>query len=264
MKKTNDNPLYNFKNLKDFLIAHGYEVGESSPFTPYKEDLDFDQMTNLEFVPESEGGGIIIKDARGRKHIGFLFKRQYWHNWQGRIDDPRAHLCNCSTIQSFGRDEYRFDNSSPVSYHDKSSRSERHIEHLEVCQNCLNLLALYGHRYRNTEDYVNMMTERYGSVGKADEVDVDASGYTRDWQIVSSRYRREKEYKCEKCGYEPATPFDRRFIHVHHRNGDKIDNRAENLQCLCIRCHSLVDQVHLDNFMKGDNRRLLEEFLHLK
>jgi len=45
---------------------------------------------------------------------------------------------------------------------------------------------------------------------------------------------------CEKCGIDQwlGEPL---AMQLHHRNGDKHDNRLENLQLLCPNCHSLTD-----------------------
>ena len=49
-----------------------------------------------------------------------------------------------------------------------------------------------------------------------------------------------KEHRCEACGIsewlgQPIT------MELHHRNGDGIDNRLENLQLLCPNCHSQTE-----------------------
>ena len=68
------------------------------------------------------------------------------------------------------------------------------------------------------------------------------------------------DFICERCGIKIDDPFDRQFIHTHHKNGEKTDNRESNLECLCIKCHSVVDEYHRKKFSKGGNRVLLQDF----
>lgn len=49
-----------------------------------------------------------------------------------------------------------------------------------------------------------------------------------------------KEHKCEKCG---LTEWNNEPIplQLHHINGNRYDNRVENLQLLCPNCHTQTD-----------------------
>jgi transposase-like protein len=49
-----------------------------------------------------------------------------------------------------------------------------------------------------------------------------------------------KENRCERCGIAEwlGRPLN---MHLHHINGDGVDNRLENLQMLCGNCHSQTD-----------------------
>lgn len=53
-------------------------------------------------------------------------------------------------------------------------------------------------------------------------------------------------HRCECCGNEmwlnqPIT------LQIHHRNGDRKDNRLENLELLCPNCHSYTDNFGAKN-----------------
>jgi len=45
--------------------------------------------------------------------------------------------------------------------------------------------------------------------------------------------------KCEKCSWAKTTEDGYLPLELHHINGDRHDNRLENLRVLCPNCHSL-------------------------
>ena len=61
---------------------------------------------------------------------------------------------------------------------------------------------------------------------------------------------------------EVMNPFESEFMQTHHKNGDKTDNRDSYLECLCIKCHSEVDDTHRRNFNTLAYQGLIKEFLY--
>lgn len=48
-------------------------------------------------------------------------------------------------------------------------------------------------------------------------------------------------YQCNSCGLKDSWLNKPITIELHHRNGNRLDNRVENLEFLCPNCHSQTD-----------------------
>ena len=46
------------------------------------------------------------------------------------------------------------------------------------------------------------------------------------------------EYKCSECGLSNKWNNKELVLHIHHKNGNHIDNNLNNLQFICPNCHS--------------------------
>ncbi|MBP6931120.1 MAG: HNH endonuclease [Candidatus Pacebacteria bacterium] len=58
-----------------------------------------------------------------------------------------------------------------------------------------------------------------------------------------------KEPKCEECGWARISPDGRLPLELDHINGNRHDNRIDNLRILCPNCHSM-QSTH-----RGKNRK---------
>lgn len=64
-----------------------------------------------------------------------------------------------------------------------------------------------------------------------------------------------KENRCEQCGISTwrGKPLN---MQLHHKNGDGLDNRIENLEFLCANCHSQTDTYGGRNGHRKPGRHL--------
>lgn len=68
---------------------------------------------------------------------------------------------------------------------------------------------------------------------------------TRDNHFQSFKLKKRlfmeglKKPKCEICGWAEVSEDGRIPVELDHINGDRYDNRLENLRILCPNCHSL-------------------------
>lgn len=61
---------------------------------------------------------------------------------------------------------------------------------------------------------------------------ISAKGYRRVWDVCEKRYRMEHVMVWESANGKVPHGHD-----VHHKNGDKLDNRLENLELLSKVAH---------------------------
>lgn len=48
--------------------------------------------------------------------------------------------------------------------------------------------------------------------------------------------------KCEKCGWGVENPYTHKIpLQIHHKDGNSLNNKEDNLQVLCPNCHTLTE-----------------------
>jgi hypothetical protein len=259
-------PLHDFAGLAKLLDDLGFPRVEKQTFRVVKEELQ-KAIEADKVIFDDDGIKFIFE---GSKINAYVYKEKYNVEKYGL---PRFHVFNCKTIQKFrdlGRFEtaYVISNSKLVNVID-TSKDNLVLENqdLNLCGNCQ---ALKDLNFSTTSGFADMQVEsefnKYGAhnTQTTNDVEVDINGYTLDWQSISQATREAKRFTCEACNFVPPTPDFNRFMHIHHINHKKIDNRASNLQCLCIACHAKVDDSHRERFSKGDNLAQLNTFLKNK
>ncbi len=188
-----------------------------------------------------------------------MFKIDFWFVYEGKPRSPKYHVCECKTIKEW-RDEYRFANSTPVRIVSRNDGKEKEVDEMGLCGYCKNVLLEQNPKlepFGSLDDFVNIL-KKSGDVKVTSEIDI--FGYVKNWEEISNAFREKKNFTCERCGTH-VEDYDHGFMQTHHKNGDKTDNRAVNLECLCIKCHSEVDENHKKNFSRGANPTMIREYM---
>ena len=165
----------------------------------------------------------------------------------------RFHVADCKTLVDMrgrGRfDRYVVTNDLggvfPISGRNSSGQPAQLDSRLLVCKNCLEKLNFqnYCHEARRNAIWrsfeIGIFFETYSTsfshLPRSLSNRSLANEYTRDWAEVSANVRRRCGFVCNECGV--GLSEHHHLLHVHHVNGVKSDNGANNLRALCVDCH---------------------------
>lgn len=251
--------LYTFENLAARLTQLGFPEATESGFRVIRRDLtQEEQAGNVQF---REDGIYLTID--GQEYKGYMYLKYPNVN---RFGIPKFHITNCQTVLDQRANE-RFDgryfwhNSNTVTIEDRTNGQVHENINLILCNYCRHQSDIS--EYSDTQGFFSLL-DKQEQEDINQEYEVDIFGYTLDWQQISREYRKEKNYTCECCRIMIDIPADRRFIHVHHKNGKKVNNRRNNLECVCVLCHAHKDKTHEHNFerrrMQADIKAFIEKY----
>lgn len=244
--------LYKFEQLDAKLTELGYpQVEVRNPYVPIQ--TDFETVFRQGRISFDEDG--IFIEHEGRKYKGYMFIKEY-HITRFR-SFPRFHLVKCEKIDEFIRNgrfttRYQFSNTATNSVVDIDSGTDYPDQVLRLCSYCSGII---NEAIPNTQSFFEQLHEQGENIDN-EEIEIDIYGYVRNWTQISRDFRKFMDYKCETCGIQIVSNIDRRYLHVHHKNGDKTNNQRSNLECNCILCHAYIDSTHEHNF---SNKRLKYE-----
>ena len=217
----------------------------------------------------SIGDVVVLKDGtfsyKNSRVIIYIRDTQKFQNWI-----PRFHVADCKTLQQKqqqnGLARYvvttRDDGSFVVNLIGNDGRVTRNTMRLDVCQNCLHKLGFDGFSRFLPKQRRMMIVSRFTirrfferfprsllsarPAGDADTAPIN--DYSADFDDISKRVRERRGWSCERCRRDFSRITDRKYLHVHHKNGVKSENFEGNLQVLCFGCHADQPQhAHLKN-----------------
>lgn len=118
----------------------------------------------------------------------------------------------------------------------------------------------------NRSKYFSQLTKkdnRFGNKGVPLELIISGE-YDKEYKsdrlakrLIDAGY---KEYRCEKCGLSEwlGNPIP---LHMHHKDGNHLNNKLENIELLCPNCHAMTDNYagkninHEKKILPNNNRK---------
>ena len=252
--------LYKFEKLSNKLDNLGYLDVTVSRFKVVKKDLTAeDNKGNIRWALD---GVYLMID--GVEHKGYMYIKEPLIEKYDHF--PKFHVTECTTIiqqkniNNFnGR--YFWHNSNIVDLVDFDTGKKFNNVVLDLCSNCRTKANISN--YRNTEGFYNLLDIQTPLTNRNENAELDIYGYTKDWQRISKLYRTKVNFTCENCKIIIINNYDKRFLEVHHKNGDKLNNSDINIECLCVLCHSKKDKKHEENFSKKNSQLKIKSFITL-
>ncbi len=247
-------------------------------FDPIDIDLDTGIDINLSDLEFIEG----ILSYKGRQV--FLYIPDQGRNIVGVLENPesgrRFHVADCSTLKQM-RDRNRFDRyvvtnnlSGEFKVNGLDYISNTHIEgdaELKVCKNCLKALNYDGYAIDSSNRNsvfnsfkIDTFFETYSTVFKYLPKRIQGiygSGYSKDWEDVSKKYRTKMNYVCEECKTDFSN--NKNLLHTHHISGVKHNNNDSNLKAVCADCHK-KEPMHEHIFIKHDDMLIIYELRRIQ
>ncbi len=248
--------LYRFEELCKKLDEWGFpKLQSESGFKIIR--TDFEEAYKAGNIRFGDDG--IYLEYEGKEYRGYMFIKEPWITEYNNY--PKFHLTRCKTIDDFIRNgrfntRYEWSNSNVNDLIDFTTKKIFKDEILRYCSNCKKQLF---DEIQTTEDFFETLEK---TEIEEDNIEVDIFGYVRDFNKISKAYREKRNYICESCGISPKKTVHRKYWHTHHKDGDKVNNKESNLQCLCILCHCYKDLIHEENFDKNRMKIELKSFIN--
>ncbi|ACS83825.1 HNH endonuclease [Musicola paradisiaca] len=258
--------------LPDFLkvkklneLRHSMQAEIIPPISDIKiKTLDIDELlattgidTSIEDIKVNQDNTFDYNNKKVILHIRDV------NTYGKEITLPKYHLANCRTLQGMWRRNRsgryvvatRSDGLFIIKHLDASGTEwETKETRLNVCKSCLETLNWKGYSSKSYQERMTIFNqfslkeffEKYPNsktTYRAEHTDISAptNTYSNDFNTISKQYRESIHWHCEQCGINLKEKNLNKYLHVHHRDGQKNNNQRSNLQALCIECHSKQD-----------------------
>jgi 5-methylcytosine-specific restriction endonuclease McrA len=246
--------------LYNFFLGHTASV-LSELLGHSVAELEANAYTLEEVLGTRDAGSYTTTDKEGNLfRLGFFLTHYNDVLW-GK--SPSLHIDFCDNVATL-KHKMKATNSPYVTYYSNDSQTVYKNKKLKLCKKCLSIIrnnTAVAMTNRSFEEFILSIEEDDELKCKIPNKD----GYAINWQQISKSFREYKEYTCEICKFKLNDVSHADFIHSHHINSyEKLNNKRSNLKCLCVKCHSEIDDYHKQKFSTIENQLLLMRFEQYK
>ena len=199
--------------------------------------LDIDDLSDL-FSTNNKELFVVLEDGSIRKAVMYIVDISSWNEKWGL---PKFHIYQCKTImemKSRGKQKrYRLSSKTNGEFY-LIKNSKKWTETLKICNHCRKKYDKQTIAPFSLKEWL----ENPFNDSNLPKVSLDfctvPNRYTDSWTKISRTRKKQVNYECQNCKKDFSDPICQKFLHTHHKDSDKRNNTRENLEVLCIECHS--------------------------
>ena len=250
--------LTKFEELHNVVNLFNIKKQESIEIIKYENDYldtDFSDIFTHNFNDNEMY--TILRDGTVRKTVVYISENPSHYLQNGYF--PKYHIYNCANLQENIAKNKKYVKISPLN--EKFLvlfGKQRKIIPLKICGTCYKqYIGKYGKTFNLSRFLSKNKEDDFQLLQLEDEFDSIPKIYAKNWNEMSSKLKKLKNYTCEECGLDLSK--SKKFLHTHHIDHNPRHNVVMNLKVLCIECHSKQEgHEHL----KSNN--IYHEFIELK
>ena len=261
--------MIDFKKSHQELNKRGFidfEKGEYGSNLVFKK-VDFGQAVEDDLIEYRDDG--VYYYFNGEWLRGYYFMKNYATITYNKL--PVFHLFECSTMEN--RDlyigSYTWSNADLNNVFCRDQEIWLYDNNLRLCYNCKkilmntasNIISDSKEFFEDTDQIKIEELIKENDIIKDDQKNM--RGYPFNWRKIATKFKEKNGLVCNSCGISKQDATQKKHFDVDHINGfNKENNKDDNLQVLCVLCHIMKDDYHIQQAVKYPNRnRQLHEFV---